>query len=211
MSKYQFAIKRMFDIMLSFWGLLFLWPVIFICMVVASFETGLPGLFSQMRIGKNAVKITVYKVRTMRNISEISHTTVTVENDPRITGSGRIFRKYKLDELPQLWNVLIGDMSFVGPRPDVPGYADQLEGVNLAILLLRPGITGPASLKYKNEEKLLSTMDDPIQYNDSVIYPDKVDINLNYLNNWSLSKDIGYLLMTLGFKRVPEWLKLQKV
>lgn len=106
-------------------------------------------------------------------------------------------RKYKLDELPELWNVLIGDMSFVGPRPDVPGYADKLVGEDRKILLLKPGITGPASIKYRNEEELLAQQADPIKYNDGVIFPDKVKINLNYLENWSFITDIKLIIYTI--------------
>ncbi len=122
---------------------------------------------------------------------------VTTSNDRRITKSGAFFRRTKIDELPQLFNVLIGDMSFVGPRPDVPGYADRLEGEARAILELRPGITGPASLKYKNEEEILAQQKDPKMYNDTVIWPDKVAINLEYIQNWSFKKDMEYIFQTI--------------
>ena len=124
-------------------------------------------------------------------------TTVTTINDTRITKWGSFFRKTKLDELPSLWNVLQGDMSLVGPRPDVPGYADKLEGSDRRILELRPGITGPATLKYANEEQLLASIDDPIKYNDEVIFPDKVKINLEYLDNWSLWGDSKIIFRTV--------------
>lgn len=122
---------------------------------------------------------------------------VSVAGENRITPFGAKLRKYKLDELPELWNVLIGDMSFVGPRPDVPGYADKLVGEDRKILLLKPGITGLASIKYRNEEELLAQQADPIKYNDEVIFPDKVKINLNYLENWSFITDIKLIIYTI--------------
>lgn len=122
---------------------------------------------------------------------------VSVAGESRITPLGAVLRKYKLDELPELWNVLIGDMSFVGPRPDVPGYADKLKGDDRDILLLKPGITGPATLKYRNEEELLATQPDPQAYNDNVIYPDKVRINLDYLHTHTILGDIKIIFKTL--------------
>jgi len=124
-------------------------------------------------------------------------TTVTKRGDPRITRLGAFFRRTKIDELPQLWNVLIGQMSFVGPRPDVPGFADKLTGNEREVLKLRPGITGPATLKYRNEEELLAAQSDPEKYNREVIFPDKVRINLDYMRNWSLRKDISYIWQTV--------------
>ena len=137
----------------------------------------------------------MYKFRTMT----VGHggSSVSVAGKNRITPFGAKLRKYKLDELPELWNVLIGDMSFVGPRPDVPGYADKLVGEDRKILLLKPGITGPASIKYRNEEELLAQQADPIKYNDEVIFPDKVKINLNYLENWSFITDIKLIIYTI--------------
>ena len=126
-----------------------------------------------------------------------SGSSVSVKGESRITPLGAVLRKYKLDELPELWNVLIGDMSLVGPRPDVPGYADRLEGEDRRMLLLKPGITGPASLKYRNEEELLAEQENPQRYNDEVLFPDKVRINIEYLDNWSFGKDIkDYCLHT---------------
>ena len=122
---------------------------------------------------------------------------ISVAGESRITPLGAKLRKYKLDELPELWNVLIGNMSFVGPRPDVPGYADKLEGKERDVLKLKPGITGPASLKYRNEEELLAVQDDPKRYNDEVIFPDKVRINLEYLNTWSFWRDIKIIIYTV--------------
>ena len=122
---------------------------------------------------------------------------ITIKDDPRITKSGKFFRKTKIDELPQLFNVLFGSMSFVGPRPDVEGYADKLEGEDTIILTIRPGITGPASLKYKDEEALLAQQPNPKAYNDTVIWTDKVVINKAYINSWSLKKDIYYIVKTI--------------
>ena len=122
---------------------------------------------------------------------------ITVKNDRRITAIGKLLRRWKLDELPTLWNVLKGDISFVGPRPDVPGYADKLEGESRRILEIRPGITGPATLKYSNEEKLLSEEDNPKKYNDEVVFPDKVQINLEYVDNWSFWMDIKIIFKTI--------------
>jgi lipopolysaccharide/colanic/teichoic acid biosynthesis glycosyltransferase len=127
---------------------------------------------------------------------------VSVAGEARITPLGAVLRKYKLDELPELWNVLIGDMSFVGPRPDVPGYADQLTGDDREVLNLRPGITGPASLKYRDEEELLAGQADPQKYNDEVIFPDKVRINRYYLHHYSFVKDIQMIFCTILGKRM---------
>lgn len=124
-------------------------------------------------------------------------TMVTVQGDPRITPVGEFLRRWKLDEIPQLWNVLLGEMSFVGPRPDVQGYADKLKGDDRKILELRPGITGPATLKYRNEEEILAQQKDPDRYNDEVIFPDKVNINKQYLKEISFVKDIKYIIQTI--------------
>ena len=175
-------LKYIFDRLVSLIGLLILWPVLVI--VAAMIRIKMPGgpvLFTQKRVGRNGRLFTMYKFRSMI----ISHggSSVSVAGESRITPFGAKLRRYKLDELPELWNVLTGDMSFVGPRPDVPGYADQLQGNERRILLLRPGITGPASLKYRNEEELLATVENPQEYNDTVIYPDKIRINLFYLDH----------------------------
>lgn len=164
--------------------------------VVASIETKSNGLFMQERIGKEGKPFLVFKIKTMKPMKGIT-TTVTTSKDNRVTKSGIFFRKTKIDELPQLFNVLLGTMSFVGPRPDVPGFADTLEGEDRSMLLLQPGITGPASLKYKNEEEVLAKQKNPEQYNREVIWPDKVNINLIYLKTWSLKKDIRYIIKTI--------------
>ncbi len=156
---------------------------------------GLPILFKQQRVGMNGQLFTLYKFRTM--LVNHSGNSISVAGEARITPLGAILRKYKLDELPELWNVLKGDMSFVGPRPDVQGYADRLVGEDRKILNLRPGITGPASLKYANEEELLSKVLDPIKYNNTVIYPDKVKINLKYYYSHSMWGDIKIIFYTI--------------
>lgn len=188
--------KRGFDITLSLLGLIMTGWLIVLAIVVATFETKSFGLFKQQRVGRNAKLITVYKIKTMNSVAG-NKSTITTKNDSRITPSGAFFRNTKIDELPQLWNVLKGDMSFVGPRPDVPGYADMLEGEDRIILTLRPGITGPASIKYKDEEEMLARCGDPEKYNDEVIWPDKVLINKEYIKNYSFLKDIEYIWKTI--------------
>jgi len=188
--------KRAFDVTLSLVGLIFTSPIILIAWIIASIETKSNGMFIQKRVGKDGKLFSVYKIKTMKKVEGVD-TSITSANDVRITKSGRFFRNYKIDELPQLWNVLIGDMSFVGPRPDVPGYADKLEGDDRIVLSIRPGITGPATLKYKNEEEILAKQNDPKWYNDNVIWPDKVKINKEYIKNWSLKKDIEYIIKTV--------------
>ena len=189
-------LKRLFDFIVSLFGLIFSGWLILIARIVASVETESNGFFIQKRVGKDGKLFNVIKIKTMKKVDGVN-TTITSSNDVRITKSGKFFRDTKIDELPQLWNVLIGDMSFVGPRPDVPGYADKLECDDLIVLTIRPGITGPASLKYKNEEEILSIQDNPKEYNDTVIWPDKVKINKEYIKNWSLKKDIEYIFKTV--------------
>ena len=188
--------KRVFDVFFSSLVLLVTWWLILVAWLVASFDTRSNGFFIQKRVGCNGKIFGVVKIKTMSLVAGID-TTVTCRGDPRITPLGAFFRRTKIDELPQLWNVFIGEMSFVGPRPDVPGFADTLQGEARAILSLRPGITGPATLKYRNEEEILSQQDDPESYNQNVIWPDKVTINLDYIRNWSLRSDIRYILETV--------------
>jgi lipopolysaccharide/colanic/teichoic acid biosynthesis glycosyltransferase len=161
-----------------------------------------PVLFSQKRVGKDGKLFTMVKFRTMK----VNHggNSISIKGESRITPLGAIMRKYKLDELPGLWNVLKGEMSLVGPRPDVPGYADKLTGEDRRILELRPGITGPASMKYSNEEELLALQPDPVKYNNEVIYPDKVRINLNYLKHWSFWLDLKIIVFTVLGKKLQE-------
>lgn len=174
---------------MTFWLIALLW-------IAAAVDTRANGFFVQERIGRFGKRFHVIKLRTMRADPSI-HSTVTTAGDARITRFGRLLRRLKLDELPQLVNVLKGEMSLVGPRPDVPGYADALEGEDRVILSVRPGITGPAALKYKNEEILLAGQDDPERYNNDVIWPEKVRLNREYVDNWSFRKDLYYIWRTL--------------
>lgn len=189
-------LKYIFDRVVAFIGLLFLWPVLLIIMLLIGVKMR-DGhiIFSQKRVGRDGKLFTMYKFRTM----SVTHggSSISVAGESRITPLGAKLRRYKLDELPELWNVLIGDMSFVGPRPDVPGYADNLQGEDRHILKLRPGITGPASIKYSNEEELLANVDFPERYNDEIIFPDKVRINLNYYYKNSVLGDIKFILKTI--------------
>lgn len=196
LSRKQIFLKRVFDLIVSLMGLVLTWWVIIIAFILASIDTRSFGFFIQKRVGRNGRLFNVVKIKTMKSIKGID-TTVTTAKDKRITKLGAFFRKTKIDELPQLWNVLLGDMSFVGPRPDVPGFADCLKGKDRAMLSLRPGITGPATLKYRNEEAILAKQSDPERYNREVIYPDKVKINLEYMQNWSFLQDLKYILWTI--------------
>ena len=188
--------KRTFDIFFSLIGIYLTWWIILIAFIVASIETKSFGLFIQKRVGRYGRLFNVFKIKTMRKIEGIEHTSTT-SLDPRITKSGKFFRDTKIDELPQLFNVLFGSMSFVGPRPDVEGYADRLEGEDRVILTIRPGITGPASIKYKNEEEILANQPNPQEYNDKIIWVDKVAINKKYIKEWSFKRDILYIIKTI--------------
>ena len=188
-------LKYLFDRTASLFGLLLLWPALLIVALLIRMKMpGGPVIFTQHRVGRDGRLFTMYKFRSMT----VSHSgsSVSVAGESRITPLGAKLRKYKLDELPELWNVLKGDMSFVGPRPDVPGYADRLQGEDRLILKLRPGITGPASLKYANEEEILAQVSDPVKYNDEVIFPDKVRINLDYYHNHTFLGDIRLIFQT---------------
>ena len=189
-------LKSIFDRTASFFGLVFLFPVLSVVGILIRIKMpGGPIIFKQRRVGQHGQLFTMYKFRSMT----VGHSgsSVSVKGESRITPLGAKLRKYKLDELPELWNVLIGDMSLVGPRPDVPGYADKLEGENRRMLLLKPGITGPASLKYRNEEEILAEQENPQKYNDAVLFPDKVQINIEYLDNWSFWNDIKIIIYTV--------------
>ena len=189
-------IKSVFDRGASLFGLIFSSPILIVVSILIRVK--MPGgsvIFKQKRVGQHGRLFAMYKFRSMT----VAHSgsSVSVKGESRITPLGAKLRKYKLDELPELWNVLIGDMSLVGPRPDVPGYADKLEGEDRRMLLLKPGITGPASLKYRNEEELLAEQEDPQKYNDEVLFPDKVRINIEYLDNWSFWNDIKIIIYTV--------------
>lgn len=206
--------KWIFDRFVAFVGLLFLWPIFIIIAIMIKLK--MPGgssFFVQKRVGKNGKLFNCHKFRTMT----VKHngSTISVAGDSRITPFGAKLRHYKLDELPGLWDVLIGNMSFVGPRPDVPGYADKLIGDDRDVLKLRPGITGPATLKYRLEDEMIaeyvankqaegdirSVQEIATEYNDNVIYPDKVRLNCYYYRHYSFLKDIEIILATIfGFK-----------
>ncbi len=208
-------LKYIFDRVVAFIGLLFLWPVLLIVAILVKMKMpGGPALFVQKRVGKGGKLFNCHKFRTMT----VKHngSTVSVAGDSRITPLGATLRHYKLDELPGLWDVLIGNMSFVGPRPDVPGYADKLEGNDRDVLKLRPGITGPATLKYRLEDEMISEyvaqkqkegdvrpmQDIAVEYNDKVIYPDKVRINCYYYHHYSFIKDIQMIIYTVLGKKM---------
>lgn len=188
----QSFIKRIFDLVLSLLLLPILIVPIFILIIMASFDTKQVGLFSQERVGQYGQTFRIYKIRTLKNeFHQIGHL------ERSATRLGLFLRNTKLDELPQLFNVIFGQMSFVGPRPDVIGFADQLEGDNRIILNVKPGITGPATLKYKYEEAILAEQNDPENYNRTIIWPDKVEINKNYVRTWSFSLDLMHILKSI--------------
>lgn len=207
-------LKWIFDRVVSFLGLLLLWPVLVVVAILVKVKMpGGPVFFVQDRVGKNGKLFKCHKFRSMT----VKHngSSVSVAGDSRITPLGAKLRHYKLDELPELWDVLIGNMSFVGPRPDVPGYADKLEGDDRDVLQLRPGITGPATLKYRLEDEMISEyvakkqkegdsrdiQEIAVEYNDKIIYPDKVRLNCYYYRNYSFIKDIQMIFCTvLGTK-----------
>ncbi|WP_167341852.1 sugar transferase [Nonlabens sp. SY33080] len=170
--------KRSFDVVLSFLLLQLLLPPL---LFVVIFSSSL--IFTQYRIGKHGEPFLIYKLKTMQN--------------GKVTRIGKWLRKYKIDELPQLWNILKGEMSFVGPRPDIPGYYDNLKGEQRKVLLLKPGLTSLAAIKYRNEELLLSQQVNPLEYNDIVIFPDKVRMNLEYLDKRSFLYDLKIIILTI--------------
>ena len=208
-------LKWIFDRLVSFIGLLFLWPVLLVTAILVKIKMpGGPAFFVQKRVGKGGKLFDCHKFRTMT----VKHngSTVSVAGDSRITPLGAKLRHYKLDELPGLWDVLIGNMSFVGPRPDVPGYADKLTGADRDVLKLRPGITGPATLKYRLEDEMISEyvaqkqaagdtremQEIAVEYNDTVIYPDKVRLNCYYYHHYSFIKDIQMIVCTVLGKKM---------
>lgn len=208
-------LKWLFDRVVSAIGLLFLWPILLVVAILIKIKMpGGPAFFVQKRVGKDGRLFDCHKFRTMT--VKHSGSTVSVAGDSRITPLGATLRHYKLDELPGLWDVLIGNMSFVGPRPDVPGYADQLKGDDCRVLKLRPGITGPATLKYRLEDEMISEyvaqkqaagdtrgmQEIAVEYNDTVIYPDKVRLNLYYLDHYSFIKDFQMILCTVLGKKM---------
>lgn len=190
-----FFFKWCFDRFVALIGLLVLFLPLLIIGILIKMDSKGPMFFMQWRIGRGGKPFRICKFRTMKDQAEGD--TVTTVDDPRVTRIGHWLRHSKVDCLTELVNVFIGQMSFVGPRPDVPGYADQLQGDDRRILQLRPGITGPASIKYRNEEELLAQQPDPKTYNDTVIWPDKVKINLDYLDHWSFWRDIQLIFKTV--------------
>lgn len=203
-------LKFLFDRVVGFIGLLLLWPLLIVMAILIKIKMpGGPAFFTQKRVGKNGKLFTCHKFRSMT--VKHSGSTVSVAGDSRITPLGATLRHYKIDELPGLWDVMIGNMSFVGPRPDVPGYADRLEGDNRIVLKLRPGITGPATLKYRLEDEMISeyvaqkqkegdirtAQEIAEEFNDRVIYPDKVRINKYYYEHYSFIKDIQMIFCTV--------------
>ena len=208
-------LKYIFDRVVALVGLMFLWPVLLVVAILIKIKMpGGPAFFVQKRVGKDGKLFDCHKFRTMT----VKHngSTVSVAGDSRITPFGAVLRHYKIDELPGLWDVLIGNMSFVGPRPDVPGYADKLTGDDRDVLKLRPGITGPATLKYRLEDEMISEyvaqkqkagdnrsmQEIAVEYNDTVIYPDKVRLNCHYYRHYSFIKDIQMIICTVLGKKM---------
>ncbi len=190
------VVKEIFDRFFAFIGLIVSLPVMLVIAVLIKIKMpDGPVIFKQQRVGQGGKLFTIYKFRTMK----VNHSgsPISVAGEDRITPLGRFLRKYKLDELPEFWNILKGDMSFVGPRPDVPEYMLNLQGEDRKILELKPGLTGPATLKYANEEEILAKVENPKEYYDKVIFPDKVKINLDYYYNHNLWTDIKIILKTL--------------
>lgn len=188
--------KLLFDSIVASLVLLVLALPMSIIALTIWITSGTPILFQQKRVGRDGKIFRIKKFRTMVVRAEVV-STITLHEDPRITPIGVYLRRWKLDELPQFWNVLVGEMSLIGPRPDVPGYADKLQGEQSRLLCLRPGITGPATLIYKNETEILAQVSNPTEYNDQVIFPDKVRINLKYLEDCSFSQDLYYIWLTI--------------
>ena len=200
--------KRIFDYTVSFLGLVVLSPIIVgVAALVRATSSG-PVLFTQLRVGRYGKCFKCYKFRTMVTGADALGS-ITTATDSRITDVGRVLRRCKLDELPQLWNVLTGKMSFVGPRPDVPGYSDRLQGNERQILELLPGITGPATLIFNDEGQLLEQVKDKKAFNDQVIFPEKVKINLSYMEKGSFWSDIGYIIATV-VPYIATWITLDK-
>lgn len=187
--------KRLFDILASVIGLVLLSPLLLVIVLFMKLKMPGPVIFRQERIGRDGKPFTIFKFRSMT--PDHHGSSISIKGEKRITPLGAFLRKHKLDELPELWNVILGDMSLVGPRPDIPQYTNQLAGEEKLILKLRPGITGPASLKYAREEELLASVADPAKYNDEIIWPDKVRINLDYYHNRSFLGDILIIFKTI--------------
>lgn len=194
--------KRSFDVISAFMALLLLMPLLLLVSLLIKLTMPGPVLFRQTRIGFGGRPFTIYKFRSMKvNRSKVS---ITLSSDNRITPLGRFLRRSKIDELPQLWNILRGDMSVVGPRPDVPGYSDKLQGSDQLLWTVRPGLTGLDSISYPDEETILDQQPDPQKYYDEVLWPDKVRLNLAYIKNRSFWMDIAIILFTVVRKKPLE-------
>lgn len=196
LTRRQEATKRLVDVLVAGTALVVTSPLLLTGWVAAALETRRSGVFRQVRVGRDGARFEVLKLRTMRPVPGVD-TTVTTRDDQRITRSGAWLRRLKIDELPQLVNVLRGEMSLVGPRPDVPGFADRLEGADRILLSVRPGITGPAAVAYRHEEEILAAVADPERHNREVIWPDKVRLNREYLEHYRLRDDLVWLVRTL--------------
>ncbi|WP_262886548.1 sugar transferase [Winogradskyella schleiferi] len=188
-TKTQLQVKRIFDVVFVIILLPLMLVPILILVIIATIDTKKIGIFSQYRVGQHGKLFKIYKIRTLKHgehqLGHLNHYATPI---------GKFLRRTKLNEFPQLFNVLIGDMSFVGPRPDIQGFADELEGGDRIILKVKPGITGPASLKYRNEELVLERQKDPNQYNRTIIWVDKVKINKKYVKNYSFCLDLKLIL-----------------
>ena len=190
-------LKYLFDRFFSLIGLIIISPILLVVFVLHKIKMPKGAfIYRQVRVGKDGKLFRIYKIRTLRDNSEAAGS-VTTADDERILPFGKWLRESKVDTFLELINILIGDMSFVGPRPDVPGYADKLEGDDRVILKMRPGLTGPASIKYRHEDRILAQQSNPQRYNDEVIWPDKVKINKEYYDNWSVWRDISILWKTV--------------
>lgn len=189
-------LKRTLDLVVSSLGLILFGWLILLAFIIATIDTKQFGFFIQDRVGRSGKIFRILKIRTMKKVDSID-TTVTTASDARITTVGRLFRKTKIDELPQLFNVFLGQMSLVGPRPDVPGFADCLDGESRNVLKIRPGITGPATIAFRNEEELLAKQENPEEYNSQIIFPEKVRLNLEYMDNYSFLIDLKYIFRTI--------------
>lgn len=187
-------VKSLFDYILALLISPIIIPLIILLVVFSSFDTRAFGLFRQNRVGKNGTLFQIWKIRSMRGNYDVD---VTTNQSHEITNFGQFIRRTHLDELPQLINILKGEMSFVGPRPDVPGYADQLKGEDRIILSVKPGITGPAQLAFKNEEEILNKKTNPLLYNDEVLWPQKIRMNKEYVQKQSFLTDLLYICKTL--------------
>jgi len=178
--------KELMDYGITIIAVILLLPVLILLTILTCYDTGFPGIFIQKRVGRNAILFDIYKFRTIH------------PQTAKISGIGNWMRKTKLDELPQLFNILKGDMSLIGPRPDIPGYYDKLEGENRLVLQLKPGLISEAGIKYSNEEELLNKLENPLQFNDEVLFPDKVKMNLEYYYHLSFKKDFLILMKTFS-------------